>query len=908
MIFFEKSKLILPRSLGSAARLALFAAFLSVAAKAAAAWPALQELPAYPGVSSPTAEGFPGLPDALRHFDFDDGEPDGEPVRDAADWWFHRRPEIMTMLRHYMYGEEPPPPADIAFTVQTVDTGALDGLATRKTIVGDFPPAGTAPFRFVIYLPNERDGPVPVLLALNAQGEDRIEPGADRANRWDLPGAMEAGVAIATVAVSEFASDGGTFRNALIDPFAHAGFEGDWKGIAAWAWGLARVVDYLVSNPEIDPHRIGVTGYSRRGKAALWAGALDDRMALVIPHQSGHGGAHSSRRLWGGTFGTQFPHWFLDTYIYVNAADYDRLPFDQHFVIAAIAPRRVLLSENRSYGDNLNGMLAMMAGARPVWSLLGADPETGVHLEWDTDATHQHLPRHWAYKYEAVKSLPRGGVEGFREWAESAALLGSEDDDAQARAAMGRLFTPDGGSALEAYWLGRSEDDGFDARLNVRSNGADGLRISLPARRDAVGVPGMGAHWRGVEQWLETAPSPGGPWRPLSETEIEATEIVDKGHTHAWRVDLDIREGWSTEPKFFRLRYGIRYEDAPLQIVRHPADQTVMEGETARFAVEISGRPLSATEWRRDGIPLPGEPHTFLSLRDVVPDDSGFYTFHAWKGDAEVASLPAVLNVLPNTTAARVVEARFVAADHAEIRFSEPVAAGDGPNGAENPGNYNFSGDITVLAATLAEGDPATVLLRVAGAQPGADYTLTVSGVANRAATPVVGPAQDLLLRQDAVVRINFQPTSPPPPPGWLADDGALFGPRGGGWEYGWADEPGTARQRNSAAAPDFVHDTLIHAGPEDYADDPDWSIALPDGKYRVRLVLGDPQYYNNDYSVLAQDTLIVSGSANRDLRWIEGSALVEVDGGRLTLRKGPGARRNKFAFIEIRLAQDPSM
>jgi hypothetical protein len=891
------------RSLVQTVFLVLAAAFTATATKGAPAWPALLELPAYPGVSSPGSPGFPGLPEVLRHFDFDASQPDGEPVRDAADWWLQRRPEVMAMLRHYMYGEEPPAPADIAFTVQSVDTGALNGLATRKIIVGDFAPAGTAPFRFVLYLPNDRAGPVPVLLALNAQGEARIEPGADRANRWDLPGAMEAGVAIATVEVREFASDGGGFRDALINPLAAAGFEGDWKGIAAWAWGLARVVDYLVTDPAIDPCRIGVTGYSRRGKAALWAGALDDRMALVIPHQSGHGGAHSSRRRWGGTFGTQFPHWFLDRYVYVDAADYDRLPFDQHFVIAAIAPRRVLLSENRSYGDNLNGMLAMMAGARPVWALLGSDPETGVHLEWDTDATHQHLPRHWAYKFTAVKNLPRGGVEGFREWAQAVGLLANEHSETQARAAMGRLFTSDGGSALEAYWLGRSEGEGFDTRLSLHSNDAGNLRVSLPARRDAVGAPGLGAHWRGVEQWLETAPSPEGPWRTLARHEIAAAEIEETGHPHAVRVHLALKKEPTAQPRFFRLRYAIRYEDGPLQIIRHPADQTVMEGERVSFAVELNGRPISAAEWRHNGVPLPGEHHTFLSLREVVPGDSGYYSYHAWKGDAEVSSLPALLNVIPNTTAAHILKARFVAPEYVKIRFSEAVAAGGGPHGAENPANYQFSDGLTVVTAAFAEGDPTRVRLRVAGAILGEDYTLTVSALANRAATPVLSPLQDLLLRQDAVVRINFQPASPPPPPGWLIDHGALFGPRAGGWTYGWAGEPGTARQRNSSASPDFLHDTLIHAGPQQFADDPDWSIALPNGTYRVSLVLGDPQYFDNEFSVLAQGKLILSGTANRDLRWIEGTALVEVTDGTLTLSKGASARRNKFAFIEIRLA-----
>ncbi len=249
------------------------------------------------------------------------------------------------MMRHYKYGTEPEAPHDITFSVLSVDAAFLGGLATKKVVRGDYGPPGSRPMIMNLYVPNAADGPVPVIAALNAQGNDLIEPGGSRANRWDLPGTLEAGIALATAAVTDFASDSGGFANALVEPYAAAGFAGEWRGIAAWAWGMGRMVDYLETDPDIDPHRITLSGYSRRGKTALWAAALDERVALVAPHQTGTGGAHPTRSTWGWapTFSYQFPHWFLEAYNAINRDgspnDFFRLPFDQHFAVAAVAPR-----------------------------------------------------------------------------------------------------------------------------------------------------------------------------------------------------------------------------------------------------------------------------------------------------------------------------------------------------------------------------------------------------------------------------------------------------------------------------------------------------------------------------------------------------------------------------------------
>ena len=806
------------------------------------------------------------------------------------------------MLRHYMYGHEPPPPADLQFAVESIDPEALGGMAVKKVLNGSHGPVGRAPFRFAVYVPKNQSGPFPTLLALNKYGDEAIEPWNFRDNCWDLVDAMNRGIAIATISGdNELSNDGGGHRNQLIQPYADAGFDGDWKTISAWAWGLSRVMDYLVTDPDIDPYRVGVTGFSRRGKTALWAGALDDRFALVIPHQSGHGGAHSNRKIWGDTYGTQFPHWFLDRYTYRTDDEYDRLPFDQHFVMALSAPRTVLLSENSSYGDGLDGMLGQQAAARPAWSLLGADPIEGVQLVWDENRDHVHEPRHWADAYDALLNLPPGGLEGFRIWAVDEGLLADDADEAEVRNAMGQPLAGGAGVALEQYWLGMEPGDGFSPRMELHRDGEGRTLLTLPQRRDGIGLAGKGSHWRGIEQWLEVADDLEGPWQPVVPQHLPPLEWVDEGHAHAVRVVMEDQSPQTAEKRFYRLRYVLRYQDDSLLLIRHPQNITVNEGESATFTAQVQGQGVVATEWWFQDQAIPGATGTFLTVDAAVPGDAGEYRFRAETLDGALWSVAATLTVIPNSTAAEPVSARFLSSEFVEVTFSEPVAEGTGSTGAENPANYSFTDGVTVQSASLMD-DAATVLLRVQGATLGQSTTLTAGGIANRAATPVISGLQSLPLRQTAVAHINFQPDSIPVPPGWKGDHGDLFADRGNGLHYGWSGPPGSTRRRNESVSPNLQYDTLIHAGPSEFADDPDWSIALPNGTYLVRLVLGDPEYFDNDFDMRVEGDTVVAGSASRDLRWLEGVAEVEVTDGELTLSQGPGARRNKLNFVEIRI------
>jgi len=168
--------------------------------------------------------------------------------------------------------------------------------------------------------------------------------------------------------------------------------EGDFGALAAWAWGYHRCVDYLVTLPEVDAARIAVLGHSRGGKTVLLAGATDERIALTAPNNSGCGGAGCAR--WQGpeseTIGIILqlaPNWFSPR-LNEFAGHEERLPFDQHFLKALVAPRALLSTE--ALGDlwaNPSGTWLTHQAAREVYRFLGCDERTGI---WYREGGHNH--------------------------------------------------------------------------------------------------------------------------------------------------------------------------------------------------------------------------------------------------------------------------------------------------------------------------------------------------------------------------------------------------------------------------------------------------------------------------------------------------------------------------------------
>ncbi len=335
---------------------------------------------------------------------------DGCRVEDAKTWREARRPELLDLFRTHVYGRAPPSPPSTTFEVLSDGGQALDGAATRKEIRVFLTGQKDGPsMQLLVYLPRGavRQGTkVPVFLGLNrlgnhtvhadpaisittswipfnmkAIGRPRTKLRGLQASQWQVEFLLGRGYGLATAYYGDIVPD----RKDGLDLGINAHLRRDpeetaapdtWGAIGGWAWGLSRAMDYLEKDPDVDACKVAVIGHSRLGKAALWAGAQDERFAMAISNDSGRAGAALSKREFGETVAMSnllFPYWYCDNYKRYNN-DEKSLPVDQHELISLIAPRPVYVAsaQQNLHADPMGEFLGAKH-ANPVYRLLGAE-------------------------------------------------------------------------------------------------------------------------------------------------------------------------------------------------------------------------------------------------------------------------------------------------------------------------------------------------------------------------------------------------------------------------------------------------------------------------------------------------------------------------------------------------------
>lgn len=330
----------------------------------------------------------------------------GQKVKSAKEWPA-RRKEILEIMTREMYGTAPARPKDMHFEVFDLDKNALGGKATRKQVTVRIREKGKeAKFDLLIYIPNKVKHPVAAIVGINFIGNQAVnaDPGIKlteawtenskmfpcavngkatdacrgvNSSQWPVESILDAGFALVTMYREEIASDR---KEQMFQTGVHTLYpelqnrEDNFSTMSAWAWAMSRAVDYLETDKDIDKKKIVAFGFSRLGKAALWAGATDPRFAIVLSNESGAGGGKQFRRGIGENvkrLNTVFPHWYAKSFIKYSDKDTE-LPFDQHFVLALIAPRPVYLgtAEGDKQADP-EGEFETAKASDAIYKLLG---------------------------------------------------------------------------------------------------------------------------------------------------------------------------------------------------------------------------------------------------------------------------------------------------------------------------------------------------------------------------------------------------------------------------------------------------------------------------------------------------------------------------------------------------------
>jgi len=278
------------------------------------------------------------------------------------------------------------------YEIISVDTTVLDGLCTRKDVLITFKnEIGEITMPLALFAPNKSAKAVPVILLAN--GSDIKRKGLDlndsqrfgqTRNGVPLHQLMMRGIGFATIDYQAFATDMGNKEGKVSGGITNLFFkanqeftkENEWGMIAIWAYALRAGMDYLVTDPDVNPKQVAPLGCSISGKVALWAAATDHRFGMALLSTAGHGGDAIWKRQFGETLENMCT--YLPTWVCRNAKKYAKnikeMPVDQHCLLATIAPRPlyVATAQHDLWADNKGQWIGTYYAA-PAYKLYGKD-------------------------------------------------------------------------------------------------------------------------------------------------------------------------------------------------------------------------------------------------------------------------------------------------------------------------------------------------------------------------------------------------------------------------------------------------------------------------------------------------------------------------------------------------------
>lgn len=400
------------------------------------------------------ANPYPIIPDALTLNN-------GKRITSAKQWWEQRRPEIKEGFESEVYGRVPNEVPAVTWTVEVEEVERVGMIPVKAKLMKGHVDNSACPeinvdIKMVVVTPANAKGPVPVLMMFGgASLPSPVTPNRDDMAEINkvLRDILAANPATADImkkypawqpfeAANPFASMGRTTQLApgqdppstqqllqagwgyvQIDPSSIQADNGagltrgiiglvnkgqprkpdDWGSLRAWAWGAARGLDYLETDPDVDAKHVGIEGVSRYGKAALVTLAFEDRFAMGLIGSSGKGGATLHRRLFGegleNLSNAGEYHWMAGNYIKYCAIDSKfgagnagQLPVDSHELIAMCAPRLVFISYgvpeqgDAQWLDQYGSWQATIA-AGEVFKLVGS-----TDLGLSNDYSKEHMP------------------------------------------------------------------------------------------------------------------------------------------------------------------------------------------------------------------------------------------------------------------------------------------------------------------------------------------------------------------------------------------------------------------------------------------------------------------------------------------------------------------------------------